>query len=116
MVENSENKQFISALNEILHTLTENEEAVMRLRCGLYGGKPLTLAEVEERLGLTRERIRQIEAKAWRKLRHPSRIRLLHKAGNITSYEEYLAYVSANPEQANEIISNFLLKKQGLLY
>ena len=116
MVANVENKQFISALNEVLHSLTENEEAVMRLRCGLCGDKPLTLAEVEELLGLTRERIRQIEAKAWRKLRHPARSKLLSKAGTITSYEEYLAYVSANPEQANEIISNFLLKKQGLLY
>ena len=104
MVANGENKQFISALDEVLHTLTENEEAVMRLRCGLYGGKPLTLAEVEGRLGLTRERIRQIEAKAWRKLRHPARSKLLSKAGNITSYEEYLAYISENPEQVNEII------------
>ena len=104
MVVNSENKQLRLALEMVLHTLSENEEAVMRLRCGLYGGEPLTLAEVAERLGLTRERIRQIEAKAWRKLRHPARSKLLSKAGNITSYEEYLAYISANPEQSNEII------------
>ena len=102
MVANGENKQFISALDKVLHTLTEKEEAVMRLRCGLYGGKPLTLAEVEERLGLTRERIRQIESKAWRKLRHPSRSKLLSKAGNITSYEEYLACVSSDSEQENK--------------
>ena len=98
MVANGDNKQFISALDEVLHTLTENEEAVMRLRCGLYGGKPLTLAEVAERLDLTRERIRQIEAKACRKLRHPSRIKLLSGVGDITSYEEYLANVPSGRE------------------
>ena len=98
MVANGENKQFISAFDEVLRTLTENEEAVMRLRCGLYGGKPLTLAEVAERLDLTRERIRQIEAKAWRKLRHSARSKLLAKAGNITSHEEYLACVSSGSE------------------
>ena len=101
MVASGESKHFISVLNAVLHTLTENEEAVMRLRCGLYGGEPLTLAEVAERLGLTRERIRQIEAKAWRKLRHPARSKMLSKAGNITSFEEYLAYVSSNSEQEN---------------
>ena len=101
MVVTEENKQFRLILEKVLHTLTENEEAVMRLRCGLYGGKPLTLAEVADRLGLTRERIRQVEAKAWRKLRHPSRSKLLSKAGDITSYEEYLAYVSSDSEQEN---------------
>ena len=101
MVVNGENKQLRLALEMVLHTLSENEEAVMRLRCGLYGGKPLTLAEVAERLDLTRERIRQIEAKAWRKLRHPSRSKLLSKVGNITSYEEYLAHVSPDSEQEN---------------
>ena len=96
MAVNGENKQLISVLEEVLHTLTETEEAVMRLRCGLYGGKPLTLAEVEERLGLTRERIRQVEAKAWRKLRHPSRCKMLSKAGEIISFEEYIAQFSAD--------------------
>ena len=101
MVVKVENKQLRLALEMVLHTLSENEEAVMRLRCGLYGGKPLTLAEVAERLDLTRERIRQIEAKAYRKLRHPSRIKLLSGAGDITSYEEYLANVPSGAEQEN---------------
>ena len=57
MVVKVENKQLRLALEMVLHTLSENEEAVMRLRCGFYGGKPLTLAEVAERLDLTRERI-----------------------------------------------------------
>ena len=90
MVVKGENKEFSLVFEEVLHTLTETEEKVMRLRCGLDGGKPLTLAEVEERLGLTRERIRQIEAKAWRKLRHPSRSKLLTNMENITSVQDFL--------------------------
>ena len=78
----------------VLQTLTETEEAVLRLRCGFYGGKHFTLAEVEECLGISRERVRQIEAKALRKLRHPSRRKLLlnsgAKSGNITSTEDFI--------------------------
>ena len=98
MAVNGENKQFISALEDVLHTLSESEEEVMRLRCGLDGGKPFTLAEVADRLGLTRERIRQIEAKAWRKLRHPSRSKFLSKAGDITSFEEFIAATTTESE------------------
>ena len=53
--------------------LTEREERVLRLRYGLDDGRPRTLEEVGKEFGVTRERIRQIEAKALRKLRHPSR-------------------------------------------
>lgn len=63
-------------LDRILSTLTEREELVLRLRFG-FDGKPHTLEEVGTIFGVTRERIRQIEAKALRKLRHPSRIRYI---------------------------------------
>ena len=62
-------------LNEVLHTLTPREEAVLRLRFGLEDGRQRTLEEVGQQFNITRERIRQIEAKALRKLRHPSRSR-----------------------------------------
>lgn len=64
-------------LEQVLHTLTEREEKVLRLRFGLDDGKPRTLEEVGKRFSVTRERIRQIEAKALRKLRHPSRSKRL---------------------------------------
>lgn len=64
-------------IDEILLTLTEREEKVIRLRFGLEDGKARTLEEVGQMFGVTRERIRQIEAKALRKLRHPSRSRKL---------------------------------------
>jgi len=53
--------------------LTERESKVLQMRFGLNGSKPLTLEEVGKNFGVTRERIRQIESKALRKLRHPSR-------------------------------------------
>ncbi|MDQ1910117.1 RNA polymerase sigma factor RpoD [Paenibacillus sp. GD4] len=64
-------------LEEVLDTLTEREENVLRLRFGLDDGRTRTLEEVGKVFGVTRERIRQIEAKALRKLRHPSRSRRL---------------------------------------
>ena len=60
-------------LNEVLHTLTPREEQVLKLRFGLVDGRTRTLEEVGKEFDITRERIRQIEAKALRKLRHPSR-------------------------------------------
>jgi RNA polymerase primary sigma factor len=60
-------------LGEVLHTLTDREEKVLRLRFGLEDGRSRTLEEVGKEFRVTRERIRQIEAKALRKLRHPSR-------------------------------------------
>ena len=61
----------------ILHTLTPREEQVIKLRFGLEDGRPRTLEEVGKKFEITRERIRQIEAKALRKLRHPSRSKTL---------------------------------------
>ena len=64
-------------LLEVLDTLTEREQKVLKLRFGLEDGRPRTLEEVGKQFHVTRERIRQIEAKALRKLRHPSRSRKL---------------------------------------
>ena len=64
-------------LNEVLQGLTDREERVLRMRFGLLDGRQRTLEEVGREFGVTRERIRQIEAKALRKLKHPSRSRKL---------------------------------------
>ncbi len=64
-------------LMEVLDTLTEREQKVLKLRFGLDDGRPRTLEEVGKEFNVTRERIRQIEAKALRKLRHPSRSKKL---------------------------------------
>lgn len=64
-------------LDEVLSTLTEREQKVLRLRFGMSDGRARTLEEVGKEFDVTRERIRQIEAKALRKLRHPSRSRKL---------------------------------------
>ena len=61
----------------MLHTLTPREEKIMKMRFGLEDGSEHTLEEVGLEFAVTRERIRQIEAKALRKLRHPSRSRKL---------------------------------------
>ena len=61
----------------VLDTLTPREEMVLRLRYGIDDGHPRTLEEVGKEFGVTRERIRQIEAKALRKLRHPQRSKKL---------------------------------------
>jgi RNA polymerase primary sigma factor len=60
-------------LESVLHTLSEREKEVIRLRFGLIDGQPCTLEEVGKKFGVTRERIRQIESKTLSKLRHPSR-------------------------------------------
>ena len=64
-------------LSSVLETLTEREEKVLKLRFGLDDGQCRTLEEVGQIFGVTRERIRQIEAKALRKMRHPSRSKKL---------------------------------------
>lgn len=64
-----------SLLASLLSTLPPKEEKILRMRFGFYDGKPRTLEEIGKEFGVTRERIRQIEEKAIRKLRHPSRIK-----------------------------------------
>ena len=64
-------------LDEVLSTLRDREQKVLRLRFGMNDGRARTLEEVGKEFDVTRERIRQIEAKALRKLRHPSRSRKL---------------------------------------
>ncbi len=67
------NAMLAEALREVLDTLTEREADVLRMRFGMYDGRTHTLEEVGQHFGVTRERIRQIENKAIRKIRHPSR-------------------------------------------
>ena len=66
-------------VEEVLATLTPREARILRLRFGLYNGRSYTLEEVGQKFGLTRERIRQIEGKALRRLRHPRRSRQLRE-------------------------------------
>lgn len=71
------NELLKNEINMVLEGLTEREEKVLRLRFGLYDGRTRTLEEVGKEFNVTRERIRQIEAKALRKLKHPSRSKRL---------------------------------------
>jgi len=64
-------------VDEVLNTLSPREARILRLRFGLDNGRTYTLEEVGQKFGLTRERIRQIESKALRRLRHPRRARQL---------------------------------------
>lgn len=64
-------------LKEVLDTLSDREKNVLILRFGLDDGRPRTLEEIGGKMGVTRERIRQIEEKALKKLRHPSRSKKL---------------------------------------
>ena len=69
-----------SIIDSVLSTLSEKEGVVLRMRFGIGQEKPSTLEEIGQHFGVTRERIRQIEVKAMRKMRHPSRTRILKEA------------------------------------
>ena len=66
-------------INRVLSTLTPREARILRMRFGLHDGRTYTLEEIGERFGLTRERIRQLEGRALRRLRHPRRRRILRE-------------------------------------
>ena len=78
----SPNQLLREQVTKVLDSLEGREERVLRLRFGLDDGRPRTLEEVGKEFGLTRERIRQIESHALRKLRHPSRSRKLRESFN----------------------------------
>ena len=79
LIEDVDRELLQERLYDVLDTLTPREEEVLSLRYGLDGGGERTLEEVGQKYGLTRERIRQIEAKAIRKILHPSRQKKLKK-------------------------------------
>jgi RNA polymerase primary sigma factor len=76
-VESLARKRFVEGARDLLSTLSEREAEVLRMRFGLDGGAERTLAEIGESFDLTRERIRQIESQALRKLRLPTRAKRL---------------------------------------
>jgi RNA polymerase primary sigma factor len=95
---------------DVLDSLTERERRVLTLRFGLVDGYSRTLEEVGKQFKVTRERIRQIEAKALRKMRHPTRIRQLHgffDAEQIDNPQNLLKKPPAIPPQ--------FIKQGGLL-
>ena len=79
------NNNLRDTTQQVLNTLTPREERIIKMRFGLEDGTEHTLEEVGQRFQVTRERIRQIEAKALRKLRHPNRNRRLRTFYNNTS-------------------------------
>jgi RNA polymerase primary sigma factor len=99
-------------LVEVLSTLTDREQKVLRLRFGLDDGRARTLEEVGKEFNVTRERIRQIEAKALRKLRHPSRSRKLKDYLMPLWQEVELQYGKYLLEEKHPVLEEYLKDKQ----
>ena len=77
-IANAEKSEFTDQILQLLHTLTPKENEVIKMRFGIGFDRDHTLEEVGRHLSLTRERVRQIEAKALRKLKHPTRLKALN--------------------------------------
>jgi len=78
-IQSAYSKMLTEKISDVLETLPPREARIVRLRFGLENGRNYTLEEVGQKFGLTRERIRQIESKALRRLRHPRRARQLRE-------------------------------------
>jgi DNA-binding CsgD family transcriptional regulator len=89
-------------LEEVLETLTPRERDVLRLRFGLIDGRARTLEEVGQKFNVTRERIRQIEAKALRKLRHPTRSKNVGFVGRKYKMRHHLCWKRSKTNSHNE--------------
>jgi len=89
-------KEMSMALDGVLSELTEKEEQIIRMRFGIGDGADHTLEEIGQQFNVTRERIRQIEAKAFRKLRHPARSRRLQSWSDVERSEESTNEVDAD--------------------
>lgn len=93
-------KQLKSDMEKVLGTLTDREKRVIELRYGLEGHKPLTLEETSKEFGVTKERIRQIESKALRKLRYPTRARQLW---GYLHEDKQIGYIGNTLERRKEV-------------
>jgi RNA polymerase primary sigma factor len=100
---------------DVLDSLTDRERKVLSLRFGLIDGYSRTLEEVGKQFKVTRERIRQIEAKALRKMRHPTRIRQLHgffDAEQIDNAQNLLQQVASAKKAGESIVPPHMHNKQ----
>jgi RNA polymerase primary sigma factor len=95
-------------LGDVLNSLNERERRVLELRFGIGDGNARTLEEVGKQFRVTRERIRQIEAKALRKMRHPTRLRQLNGFLEFEMLED-LASKTSRPQNGNPALKNFHL-------
>lgn len=109
-----ENMQLIGSVNRFLSTLKLKEQNVLRMRFGIGGQESMTLEEIGARLDLTRERIRQIEAAALRKLKHPARLdKLLRELNGAPPQHNPMVHLATKPERPNSLKPSALEKLLG---